>query len=171
MGIDPGTTKSGWVIYDPAEHAVVDKGVTDNHELLAKLEDMDASGESASMKLAIEMIASMGMAVGADVFETCVWLGMFMHAWGYSDVMRLTRNQCKVHVCGSSKAKDGNVRQGLIDMFPATGGGKSPQIGTSKKPGPLFGMAEHTWPALAVALTAHSKLGPAHPAVRVRRRL
>lgn len=156
LAIDPGTTQSGWVLYDPEAHAVKRKGVDQNADLLAKIEDWVQDG--ATWTLAIEMIASQGMAVGAEVFETVVWIGMFMHAWGYEHVLRVTRNQVKVHVCGSAKAKDANVRQALIDLFPATGGGKTPQVGSTKQPGPLFGMNSHMWPALGVALTAHEKL-------------
>lgn len=167
FAIDPGTTQSGWVIYDSPAHAVVEKGVTDNHALLSMLEDARESSASEGARIlsgcvmGIEMIASQGMMVGAEVFETVVWIGMFMHAWqdGYDNVVRVTRNQCKVHVCGSVKAKDTNVRQALIDLFPATGGGKKEhQVGTAKAPGPLFGMNSHMWPALAVALTVHDKL-------------
>lgn len=156
LAIDPGTTESGWVLYDPAAHAIDEKGVSPNADLLAMLEERSTSLRA---QLAIEMIASQGMAVGAEVFETVVWIGMFMHAWGYEHVLRLTRNQVKLHVCGSAKAKDANVRQALVDLFPATGGGKRErQVGTAKQPGPLFGMNSHMWPALGVALTAHERL-------------
>ena len=176
FAIDPGTTQSGWVVYDADAHAVTDRGVTNNHELLRMIEDACPGGDREAMQrlrgctMAIEMIASQGMAVGAEVFETVVWVGMFMHAWqdDYSSVQRVTRNQVKVHVCGSAKAKDANVRQAIIDLFPGTGGGKTPQVGTSKQPGPLFGMNSHMWPALGVALTVKEKLAGARRSRRVR---
>ena len=180
FGIDPGTTKSGWVVYDPAAHAVVEKGVTDNHELLCMIEDAEESSASEGARIlhgchmGIEMIASQGMAVGAEVFETVVWVGMFMHAWqdGYGSVTRVTRNQVKTHICGSAKAKDANVRQALLDLFPATGGGKKDQqVGTAKQPGPLFGMNSHMWPALGVALTVYERLKRNAPATKPRVRL
>ena len=151
LAIDPGTTESGMVVYAPNEHIVGEHRVMSNHELLALVEERTQSVVPTC--LAIEMLASMGMAVGAEVFETCVWVGMFMHAWGYSEVVRVTRNQVKLHLCGSAKAKDQNVRQAIIDLFPSVGGGATPQIGTTKQPGPLFGMNSHMWPALGVALT------------------
>jgi len=58
-----------------------------------------------------------------------------------------------MNLCGVMKAKDGNIRQALIDRFPATGGGKIPQIGTKAKPGPLYGFSRDKWAALAVAVT------------------
>jgi hypothetical protein len=60
----------------------------------------------------------------------------------------------KLHLCGTNKAKDANVRQALLDMFPRTGGGAVPQVGTKKEPGPLYGISTHAWPALGVAITA-----------------
>lgn len=109
--------------------------------------------------LAIEQIASMGMTVGAEVFETCVWTGRFIEAWhAPEEHRRVTRNQCKLYVCGNGRAKDANVRQAIIDRFPGTGTGKVPQVGTVKKPGPLYGMNSHMWPALAVAITVYDSL-------------
>jgi hypothetical protein len=105
--------------------------------------------------IAIEMIASYGMAVGREIFETCVWIGRFMQAWRNPKAVRLIyRRDVKLRLCGTVKAKDANVRQALIDMFPKTGGGKIPQIGTKAQPGPLYGVASHAWAAVAVAVTA-----------------
>ena len=55
-----------------------------------------------------------------------------------------------MHFCNSVQAKDGNIRQALIDRF----GGKEGAIGKKKTPGPLYGVHAHEWPALAVAVMA-----------------
>lgn len=108
-----------------------------------------------SCAIAIEMIASYGMAVGREVFETCVWIGRFLQAWHAPDGARLIyRLDVKLHLCGTAQAKDPNIRQALLDRFPRTGGGKTPQIGTKKQPGPLYGVSSHAWAALGVAVTA-----------------
>ncbi|KVP90912.1 hypothetical protein WJ95_09470 [Burkholderia ubonensis] len=110
---------------------------------------------SRADRLCIEMIASYGMAVGREVFETCVWIGRFQQAWRDPDSVKLIyRRDVKLHLCGTSNAKDPNVRQAVIDLFPREGGGKTPQIGTKGQPGPLYGVSSHAWPALAVAITA-----------------
>jgi hypothetical protein len=105
--------------------------------------------------LAIEMIASYGMPVGREVFETCVWIGRFIEAFGShydNPTIRVTRNEVKNHLCGSSKAKDANVRQALIDLLGSPG--------TKKSPGGTYGVKSHMWSALGVAATVR-KLEPA----------
>lgn len=157
VAIDPGPAQSGWCIYDDGR--VRDSGVRENEQFLRVLSTMGCIDGT----LAIEMIASYGMPVGREVFETCVWIGRFMQAWAFPKEVRLVyRKDVKLHLCGTTKAKDGNVRQALIDLFPATGGGKTPQIGIKAKPGPLFGVSTHAWPALGVAITAKHQMENQH---------
>ena len=147
FAIDPGTTQSGWVLYEP--HRVIDSGVSDNYDMLEWVK----AGQGASI-LALEMVASYGMAVGKEVFETVRWVGRFQQAWHQPERVKLVyRAQVKLHLCKSAKANDANIRQALLDLFPATGGGKTPQIGIKSKPGPLFGVSSHAWAALGVAVT------------------
>lgn len=159
LAIDPGTTHSGWV--QTSDGVLLGSGVMSNEEMLTWL-DSDTLMQTFMMrdgKLAIEMIASYGMAVGREVFETCVWIGRFIQQWYDPEEVRLIyRKDVKLHLCGSPRAKDSNIRQALIDLYPATGGGKTPQIGTKGKPGPLHGVGTHAWPALGVALTAQHQL-------------
>lgn len=146
LAIDPGTDQSGWCVL--VDGSVSDSGVEANEAVLRRVCTWPHS-------LAIEMIASYGMAVGREVFETCVWIGRFMQAHTYPATVRLVyRRDVKLHLCGSPKAKDANIRQALLDMFPRTGGGNTPQVGTKKQPGPLFGVSSHAWAALGVAVTA-----------------
>lgn len=145
LAIDPGNKQSGWCLFDGER--VHDSGVLDNNEMLARVM------LNQDKALAIEMIASYGMAVGREVFETCVWIGRFLQAHR-AEAQLIYRKDVKLHLCGTTKAKDANIRQAIIDLFPATGGGKTPQIGTKKQPGPLYGISSHAWAALAVALTA-----------------
>jgi hypothetical protein len=153
LALDPGTTQTGWVEYDDDSQRVLDSGVMPNAEILELIEC-----PSPADRLVIEMIASYGMAVGREVFETCVWIGRFQQAWRDPDAVTLVyRKDVKLHLCGTPRAKDPNVRQAIIDLFPATGGGKTPQIGTKAQPGPLYGVSSHAWPALGVAITATAK--------------
>lgn len=97
-------------------------------------------------ELVIEMIASYGMPVGKEVFETCVWIGRFIQA--HSSKYRLVyRADVKMHLCHSMKANDATIRQALIDRFGAPG--------TKKNPGLLYGMNNSDIrSAFAVGLTA-----------------
>jgi hypothetical protein len=105
--------------------------------------------------LVIEMIEGRGMPVGKDVFETCTMIGHFERQWtcyGGGRRERIYRREVKLRLCGSTRAKDSNIRQALLDRYPATGGGKTPQVGTRAQPGPLYGFARDAWAALAVGL-------------------
>lgn len=156
LAIDPGTLQSGWVLHDTST-GLKGSGVLPNAEMLEMV-----AGRRYQV-LAIEMIASYGMAVGKDVFETCVWVGRFQQAWHEPEAVRkVYRKDVKMYLCGTAKAKDANIRQALIDMNQPTGGGKCPQIGTKAKPGPLFGVSSHAWAALAVAVTVHDELAGEH---------
>lgn len=154
IAIDPGTEESAYVVY--RHNRVDDKAIMPNRDIIDWLGDVDRLLFNID-RLAIEMIASYGMPVGQTTFETCVWIGRFIEAWGgpYELVYRL---DVKQHICHDSRAKDSNIRQALIDRFPPTGGGATPQIGIKADQGPLYGMNEgggyHLWSALAVAITS-----------------
>jgi hypothetical protein len=92
----------------------------------------------------VEMIASYGMPVGREVFETCLWIGRFIEAWN-SSYSLLYRRNVKLHLCNSARAKDANVAQALRDRFG--------EKGTRKNPGVLYGIRGDEWAALAVAVT------------------
>ena len=143
--IDPGTTQSALVSLSDGSAS---GDMWDNHELLSGLQ----SGRltlSSPPHLVIEQIESMGMAVGKETFETVFWSGRFAQAWQSRGMKfswsRVTRRAVKLHLCGSMKAKDANIRQALIDKF----GG----IACTKKGGALYGIRSHLWAALAVAVT------------------
>lgn len=141
LAIDPGTEESGWCLLQNG--GVLGSGVMPNREMLAVVAGYRRYGED---QLAIEMIASYGMAVGREVFETCVWIGRFVQAWRHPEAVRLVyRRDVKLHLCGNAKAKDANIRQALLDLL-------GPQ-GTKKAPGPTYGVKTHAWAALGVAVT------------------
>ena len=146
--IDPGSVKSAWLVYDTAFKELLEFGITENHELKLKTR---LKKYSCSL-LVIEMIASYGMPVGADIFETCTWIGRFEEAFGTSKSKRVYRMDVKMHLCNNSRAKDSNVRQAIIDRYEPTGGGKIPQIGIKAKQGPLYGVIEDVWSALGIAI-------------------
>lgn len=152
IAIDPGTTESAYCVFD-GESFVCDK--VENAVLLATL-----AKANVSTSLVIEQIRSYGMAVGAEVFDTCVWSGRFaqqyINATG-CEVVWIPRRDVKLNLCGSVRAKDANVRHAIIDRF----GGKEKAIGNKKKPGPLYLVSKDEWAALAVGLTYLDRKGGA----------
>lgn len=115
-------------------------------------------------RLSIEMIASQGMSVGQETFDTAMWVGRYVEAWDSCcfDSILVYRREIKLHLCGSSRAKDANVRQALIDRF----GGKDKAIGKKSSPGPLYGVSKHAWAALAVAVFCFDALEGKVDAIR-----
>jgi hypothetical protein len=149
LGIDPGTEQSGVVVFLPATGRVEYADVRANRDVLERLRDgMWPRLFGPGGKVAIESIASYGMPVGREVFETCWWSGRFFEAADRNQLLTscLYRRDVKLHLCGSVRAKDTHVRQALLDRFGP--------VGTKAKPGPLYGVTSHAWAALGVAVTA-----------------
>lgn len=138
-GIDPGTYESALVVWDQSHRRVVRADIFPNHELLDGLRS-DAWGDCL---MACEMIASYGMPVGKETFETVLWIGRFMEARNPGQFELVYRKDIKMHFCYSMQAKDANVAQALRDRFGAKG--------NKANPGPLYGIKSHLWQALAVA--------------------
>ena len=138
IGIDPGNKESGWVIVSNGK--IESCGVMENNLVLNSLQDI-AECDFPRI-VAIEWIQSMGMAVGKEVFETCLWAGRFAQAAG-GEVRMVPRGRIKLHHCGSARAKDGNIVQSIKDKY----GDK----GTKAEPGYFYGIASHAWQAFAVA--------------------
>jgi hypothetical protein len=145
IAIDPGSEQSAivWIAHNGLPKKF-DK--IPNEGVLAQIST--AFSQTGWNHLAIEMIASYGMPVGAEVFETCVWIGQFIQAWG-GPYTKVYRREVKMFLCGNNTAKDGNIRQALIDRY----GGKDAAIGRKATPGPLYGISADVWSALAVAVT------------------
>lgn len=139
IAIDPGTTESAIVQWDGQK---VQEAVILDNELCRVF----LRGRSKPFTLAVEMVACYGMAVGKEVFETCLQIGRIQEIACVRAIPcnLVYRREVKMHLCGSMKAKDANIRQALIDKFG--------QVGTKKSPGKLYGIKSHLWAALAVAV-------------------
>lgn len=152
FAIDPGNIESGYAIVEMPECKIIESGKVENEILLEKLFPFrDAEC------LAIEMIASYGMPVGKDVFETCLWIGRFTQVAIEQGVQPdyIYRREEKLCLCGSPKAKDANVKQALIDRY-AKHDYKSGK-GIKKNPDTFYGVSKDAWQAIAVAVTRFEK--------------
>jgi len=153
LAIDPGSERSAYVaLYEgkPYDHAIIP-----NADMLAHVHRAcgDRTGEAFMFGIhavVIERVEGFGMPVGVEVFETVYWSGRFAEAAHPLPVHRIGRKAVKLHLCGSARATDSNIRQALIDRY---GPGKAAAIGTKKAPGPLHGIANDVWAALALAVT------------------
>ena len=174
LGIDPGTYESGWLVYDTEKRRPILFDNWKNEKLLASIEGPDLVADY----LAIELIQNYGpqFPVGRETFETCYWIGDFRHAFGKDKTTLISRKTAMNCLCGTAASSAKYLRQALIDYF----GGKSMAIGNKRcpkckgkgwfgagrptcpvcnggkwkyPPGPLCGITEHLWSALAIAVT------------------
>ena len=143
LAIDPGNTYSAWVLIDDKTRRPLDFGKDENVEIRIELPHIDAD------RVVIEMVASYGMAVGADVFETCVWVGRFIERSPMPPEL-VKRHPVKLHHCRSAKAKDSNIIQALVDRFAP--GQPNRGKGTKAAPGWFHGFAADVWQAYALAV-------------------
>jgi hypothetical protein len=176
LAIDPGTTKSGWVLIENIKP--VQWGWDDNEEVMRLL---DITKGILHDEVVIEDVAHYGMPVGRDVFETVRWTGRFDTATPMP-VTYINRPEVKLTLCGNPRANDSTIRQALIDRFGGDDvaiGGKKCQTckgkgwngrgrlecgdcsatGYETAPGLLHGISGHVWSALAVGVTY---LGQSH---------
>ena len=144
LAIDPGNRQSAWCMIDGETLKPLSFGKEENQVVL------DAVQHLSYDSVVIERVASYGMAVGRDVFETCEWVGRFTQAARVPPDY-VYRQEEKLHICGDSRAKDTNIRRALIDRFAQHDikNGK----GTKKNPDWFYGFSADVWQAYAVAVT------------------
>ena len=138
LAVDPANEDSAYVLLDKETYKPLEFGKIKNEELLSKLEELEYD------VLAIEMIASYGMPVGREVFETCVFIGRCIER-SKTPYEYVYRKEEKLCLCNSMKAKDSNIRQALIDRFG--------EVGTKARKGFFYGFANDMWAAMAVGVT------------------
>lgn len=155
LAIDPGTCKTGWVLVGDDMRLLDFESDTPNLDLAERLLDRCSPTEAA-----IEMIASYGMRVGSEVFETCLVIGALVKGFRKAGipVYKAYRKQVVTTLCRSPRAKDADVAQYVKDFYVGKfggGGGSVPAKGIKSAPGPLYGLTEHCWQALGIAVAAH----------------
>jgi hypothetical protein len=146
LAIDAGNKESGYAIIEMPEFKIIDFGKVDNEKLLSMFDTMPKIDA-----VAMEMVACYGMPVGKDVFDTCVWIGQFVHALRGQNINYIYRKDEKITLCGSMKAKDSNIRQALINRYAKHDfkNGK----GVKKNQDVFYGVSRDIWQAIAVGVT------------------
>lgn len=147
IGIDPGPKESAYVRMTDDGKYIRASGKIGNDAMVLLLEEW---AEADSGPIVCEMIASYGMTVGAEVFDTCVWIGRFQQAYDFAPGWHtITRVEVKKRLCHKTAGvNDAVIRQRLIDIY----GGKVSALGNKANPGPLYGVKGDIWAALAVAV-------------------
>ena len=144
LAIDPGNRQSAWCMIDGETLRPLFFDKEENQAVLEAVQHLSYDS------VVIERVASYGMAVGRDMFETCEWVGRFTQAARVPPDY-VYRQEEKLHICGDSRAKDTNIRRALIDRFAQHDikNGK----GTKKNPDWFYGFSADVWQAYAVAVT------------------
>lgn len=145
LAIDPGNVESAYCLIDSGTYKPILFEKINNEDLILKLGIL--LKEYNVFAVVIEKIASYGMAVGASVFDTCIWIGRFYEcSISYvGTIDYIYRKEEKLNLCNSMKAKDSNIRQALIDRFG--------EVGTKKEKGFFYGFKKDIWAAYAVGIT------------------
>jgi len=149
LAIDPGNIDSAYVLMSNTND-IIRFGKIKNEDLNVAINEMYEVHKFD--EVVIEMIASYGMAVGATVFDTCVWVGRYTESASRLQGVKVSmmyRKDVKMNLCGTTKAKDGNIRQALIDRFGV--------VGTKSNKGWFYGFASDVWAAYAVGVTHNDK--------------
>lgn len=151
LAVDPGPVESAFAVIDVDTFRPIEVGKAPNDFVLDLLEAYAGYADH----VAIEMIASYGMPVGKEVFDTCVWIGRFWQQWEQwngRDPVLVYRSDVKLNLCHSARAKDANVTQALVDRFAP--GAPNKGKGTKAEPGWFHGFHSDIWAAYAVGVTA-----------------
>ena len=138
LAIDPGTTESAYVVIRD-DYSIIDYGKMLNGNVIEMIKT-----KTTFYPMVIEMIASYGMPVGQEVFETCVWIGRFIQA-SRKETQLIYRKDVKLNICNSMKATDASIIKALKDRF----GDK----GTKANPGWFYGFSKDVWQAYALGVT------------------
>jgi hypothetical protein len=141
LAIDPGTTETAYVVLVDDEIAEFEKD--ENEEVRQRVAQL--LDKKLVDHVVIEMVKSYGMRVGADIFETCVYIGELKRTAEDrgATVHRMGRKEVVLEVCRSPRASDGDVIQAMKDRWG--------EPGTKKTPGATYGIKDDIWQALGLA--------------------
>jgi hypothetical protein len=150
IAVDPGPVESAWVEMDETTLRPVRFAKEPNRAVRAR------AGRLASDPprfLVIEEITSYGMAVGHEVFDTCIAVGRLVEVFRQVTQVRLfPRRDVKSVICGTPRANDAAVTRALVDRFAP--GVRNNGKGVKAAPGWVWGFRADIWQAYALGVAA-----------------
>ncbi len=154
IGIDPGPTTSGLVVYElPAAGPGRVRSCFKEADLDHVRCVLGTYASTPDVEVCIECTQA-GPPSGAVVkttevvgrlMERCEVLGLDYHMYYRREVLQALG-------CARQGNKDSHVRNALIELH---GGTKQVAVGKKREPGPLYGLSSHAWQALGV-VAAHT---------------
>jgi len=139
LAIDPGTTESAYVIFNPEENKILGLGLLDNvlftHKLMGLRKQRD-------LVMVLERIKSYGGMVGDSIFTTCAWSGIFVNTFGVDRVWLMGRREVLSRLDITGGSTDRQVRERVIAVL-----------------GNIKGMKKDVWQAAGLALAFASNSG------------
>lgn len=154
FAIDPGSTQSAYCMMGK-DARPIHFAKLPNEDLIPLLRNYSVHIST----VVIERVASYGMPVGREVFDTCEWTGRYTQvAFDLKlSVEYILRQEEKLAICKSPKANDATIRRALIDRF-ATHDFKTGK-GNSHNPDFFFGFKADCWSAYSTGLAWLCKKG------------
>lgn len=154
FAVDPGSAQSAYCMLDKNARPIHFAKLP-NEDLIPLLRNYSVHMKS----VVIERVASYGMPVGREVFDTCEWIGRYTQVAVdlKLPVEYILRQEEKLTICKSPKANDATIRKALIDRFASHDfrSGK----GTKKDPDFFYGFKADCWMAFAVGVSYLAKNG------------
>ena len=151
LSVDPGNKFTAYSILDTSTCHPIEFGKLSNDEMRDVLINYIKARDSPIV--IIETMMSMGMPVGSEVFDTCIFIGRLTELAESigAEVRYITRRQEKLTLCGTMKSKDKDIRRALINRYAEFDfkNGK----GTKKNPDTYYGVASDCWSSCAVGTT------------------
>ena len=148
-GVDPGTFKSGAILWNSSVPKAEYLGDIPNEYLCDLLVSKPAD------LVVLELITSYGIPIGKETMQALLMIGRIQEACRINSqpCVLVTRQDVRIHLCGTAKSGDPNVRKAITDRYGCWEHGKTGK-GTKANPGPLYPVTGHMMSALAVAVTA-----------------
>lgn len=157
LAIDPGNIETGYSVINTDDYKPLVFGKVNNQELEKMFSKSRFNhpeyGAITISGVVIELVKSYGMLVGQSVFDTCIEIGrlaVLCERFLMVKPYYIPRKEYVTNLCGSSKAKDSNVIQYLIDRFAPNEPNRGK--GSKSKPGWFYGFKADVWQSYALGI-------------------